>query len=86
MKLYQSINGSELIFSDDMTLSHEHKGVKYYTEDNVDSKLDDGLSDVEYYTEEDSNDMAYYVAWCKQERLNPKQAVNIETYGKWVQK
>ena len=86
MKLYQSINGSMVIFSDDMTFAYEHKGVKYYTEDNADSKLDDGLSDVEFYTEVDSNDMAYYVAWCKQERLDPKQAVNISEYGKWVQK
>ena len=86
MKLYQSINGSELIFSDDMREAYEVKGVQYYSEDSIGNMIDDELSDVEFYTEVDSNDMAYYVAWCKQERLDPKQAVNIDEYGKMVQK
>ena len=86
MKLYQSINGSESIFSDDMREAYEVKGVQYYSEDSIGNMIDDELSDVEFYTEVDSNDMAYYVAWCKQERLDPKQAVNIDEYGKMVQK
>ena len=53
MKKYVSINGTEIIESDDMKEAYKANGVQYYSENSIGNMIDDELSDVEFYTELD---------------------------------
>ena len=70
MKLYQSFEG-QLVFSDDMQFAYDYtcpitnNSEKVYTQQDISCCLDDSLSDIEYFTEENANDLKFFKLWYK---------------------
>jgi hypothetical protein len=83
MKLYQSFEG-QLVFSDDMCFAYDYKDEKVYTSRDILNCLDDSLSDFEYFTEENANDLNFYKLWCKQEGLKEGRFESLEKYMELV--